>query len=120
MNLMATAEFALIGVIAAMYIRWWYSFVARSTDPALTEWQKGSGYIIVRKRLRSFFRGPFFFSSSNLQAVYRLDLMDKSGRGRLAWARCGSFWGGVFEKPVIVEVVLDDQAEKDWVEPESL
>jgi hypothetical protein len=120
MNFMAIAELATIGIILTMYIRWWYRFAAKSTDPALTEWQKGSGYIIVKKRLRSFFRGPFLFSSSNLQAVYRLDLMDKSGRRRVAWARCGTYWGGMFEKPVIAKVVLDDQAEKDWVEPELL
>jgi hypothetical protein len=98
---------------------WWIRFAARSTEPALTEWQKSSGYIIVRKRL-SFMRGPARFFSSSIQAVYLLDLIDKSGRRRVGWACCGSRWGGVFEKPVIVKVVVEEEAEKDWIEPELL
>src|SRR5579863_2689098 len=109
---------ALIVFFVASFI-WWDRFAARSTEPALTEWQKSSGCIIVRKRL-SFFRGPARFFSSSIQAVYLLDLIDKSGRKRVGWACCGSRWGGVFEKPVTVKVIVDDQAEKDWVEPELL
>jgi hypothetical protein len=118
MGFLAIVEILTIVVISIIYIIRWYRFASRSTEPALTEWQKSSGYVIVRKRLRSSFRGPFLFSSSNLQAVYLLDLMDKSGRMRVAWACCGTYWGGVFEKPVIVKVVVDDHAEKDGVEPE--
>ena len=102
---------ACIGIYA------WGDRTERAAEPALGGWEKRSGYVIVKKQLKRYRRGPFRWTS-NLQVVYRLDLVDKNGRRLGAWACCGSYWGGVYEKPVIIKVMLDDPPEKVVEEPE--
>ena len=41
-------------------------------------------------------RGPFSWNTSNGQMVYRIAVTSESVERRSGWARCGSFWGGLF------------------------
>jgi hypothetical protein len=97
-----------IATLGFAYYRWMIWFADRSTDPALKDWQNGSGYIILAKQFRIWDRGPFCNASSTMQAVYRLDLEDKKGQRRRAWARCGHWLTGPFLKPVEIKIILDD------------
>ncbi|WP_435017693.1 hypothetical protein TA3x_005312 [Tundrisphaera sp. TA3] len=61
----------------------------------------------MRRKRRWYFTGPFD-TVTNMQVVYRLDLEDKKGQHRGAWVRCGSWFGGLFFKPVPLKVILDE------------
>jgi hypothetical protein len=112
MNTARIAGLIAITILAIVYVRWWIWFAARSTQSALREWQKGAGYTIVAKRYRAWFRGPFYNASSTMQAVYRLDLEDKRGDRRRAWARCGHRLTGTFLEPIEIKVILDDESQE--------
>ena len=59
---------------------------------ALEGWAEEGGYEIVRRQRRSFFKGPFFWGSSNNQIVYRIEVHDRGGMLKSGWVRIGSFW----------------------------
>lgn len=47
-------------------------------------------------------RGPFFWTSSKGQTVYRITAKDQSGQRLTGWVRCGSFWAGLWGSKVEV------------------
>jgi len=50
------------------------------------------GYHIVRIERRVLRQGPLFWTSTPSQVVYRLTVLDTSGRQRTGWARWGRRW----------------------------
>src|SRR4051812_23582631 len=59
---------------------------------ALERWAQEEGHRIIRKELRTWFRGPFSRNTRNTQLVYRLELHDRDGLARTAWIRIGNQW----------------------------
>ena len=51
-------------------------------------------------------RGPFFWTTSNGQMIYRITVVSEDGERTSGWARCGTFCGGLFIDRV--EVRWDD------------
>jgi hypothetical protein len=88
----------LVFVIAVIY---WQN--SRSAA-ILQKWADDNGYQILQKDYRHFFRGPFFFTTSRHQTVYRVTVCDKTGQERSGWVRCGGWWWGM----------LSDQATVRW------
>lgn len=80
----------------------WHSHRSRSV---LERWAERNGYRIIDADYRNFFRGPFFWTSSKGQTVYRVTVQAK-GVVRNGWVRCGSWWLGL----------LSDQVEVRWDE----
>ena len=62
-------------------------------------------YRIVRQEYRTFFRGPFFWSSSKGQTVYYVVVEDSAGARQSGYVRCGGWWLGLLS--VRVEVRWD-------------
>ncbi len=87
---------ALVAIPLAFY---WY--VWRS-DAILQKWADENGYQIVDKTYRLFFKGPFFFQTSKHQTVYRVTVLDKTGRTLSGWVACGSYWWGLCSDQVQV------------------
>ena len=56
-----------------------------------------------RRSYRNVFRGPYFWTSSKGQTVYRVTVEVRGGV-RTGWVRCGGWWLGL----------LSDQAEVRW------
>lgn len=90
---------AVIGMIV-----WTY----RRARRMLEEWVTSAGFELVSASVRLLRRGPFFWTSSKNQIVYRIAIVDHDSLTRDGWARCGSFWWGVFTKQV--EVCWDDES----------
>ena len=100
----------VIGSFAiAMFITlfWWFD---RRSKVILKKWADENGFDIVEKKQRyMFFAGPFkFWTTSRNQIIYWFRVRDRAGQERSGWARCGSFWGGVF---------FSDKIEIRWDEP---
>jgi hypothetical protein len=89
---------AVVGTI------WHFS---RSTS-VLEAWARRNGYRIVAQDYRSFFKGPFFWTSSKSQTVYRITVEDGHGNLRSGWVRCGGWFFGLWS----------DHADVQWDEPE--
>jgi hypothetical protein len=53
------------------------------------------GYTLVERNYRWFARGPFFWTTSKGQAVFRFTAADPDGNRRTGWARCGGFFFGL-------------------------
>ncbi len=78
----------------------------RRSRQMLTDWAARNEIELLDAQFRWLWRGPFFWSSSKNQTIYRITVMDADGRTRTGWAKCGSFWLGLFRDQV--EVRWDD------------
>lgn len=81
----------------------WYSSRSRTL---LQRWASRNGYRIIGADHRSFFRGPFFWTSSKGQTVYRVAVQIGTGAVLRGWVRCGSWCFGL----------LSDRVEVRWDE----
>lgn len=77
----------------------WTSGRARSM---LDEWAMDEGLQINSAKWRWFRHGPFLWTTSKNQVVLRIEARTPDGSLRTGWARCGSFWWGVFSKQIEV------------------
>jgi hypothetical protein len=91
-------------VIAIGAIAWHYS---RSRF-LLQQWAQENGYRILSSEHRHLVRGPFFWTTSKGQTVYRVEIQDRDGRTRSGWVRCGSWMLGLLSDKV--QVRWDDEA----------
>lgn len=88
----------LIGVIVTK----WHHARAREM---LEGWARQSGVQILKAEYRSFFRGPYFWTSSKGQTVYEVWVRDESGRDRHGYVRCGGYFLGMWSDHA--EAMLD-------------
>jgi hypothetical protein len=80
----------------------WHFHRSRSL---LERWAERNGYRILAAEYRQVVRGPFFWTSSKGQTVYRVTVQ-VTGGVRTGWVRCGGWWLGL----------LSDHAEVRWDE----
>lgn len=98
----------ILGLVPLMFCLvavavWWHFSRSRSL---LQKWADENGYRLLAKEYRTFRRGPFFWTSSKGQTVYRVSVEDKAGQVRSGWVRCGGWWLGL----------LTDHTEVRWDE----
>lgn len=82
----------LLAAIPAGLVALWVDFYYWAVPAALDRWAAGAGYRILRKEHRTFFKGPFFWTTSRSQVVYRVLVEGPKGEKRQAWVRIGGFW----------------------------
>lgn len=68
----------------------------------LQQWAMKNDYQIIRQEYRSFFKGPFFWTSTRGQTVYYVVVEDSDGNRRSGWVRCGGWWLGLLSDNVEV------------------
>jgi hypothetical protein len=89
------AVVALLGVVV-LAIVWHY----RRAASLLRQWAERNGYRLVSSEYRLFVRGPFFWTTSKGQVVYRVTVQDAQGNTRSGWVRCGGWFLGLFSDHV--------------------
>ena len=94
------AVVAVVGVLLMM---------SRSQS-LLQGWADENGYRIIDSDARMLAKGPFFWTSSSGQSIYRVTVEDASGRRRSGYVRLGSLLGGILFSDKS-EVRWDDQGE---------
>ena len=87
--------FALLAVLA------WVWGSSRGTS-LLEGWASSAGLEILRQEECWFFKGPFFWTSSKSQRVYRVTVRDGAGRTRSGYVRCGGYLMGMMSDNVDV------------------
>jgi hypothetical protein len=88
-----------LAVLLAASLMFWH--LKRSRE-LLERWADDNRYQIVESSYRHLLRGPFFWTSSKGQTVYRVTVRDAKGVERSGWVRCGSWWTGLFSDKVEV------------------
>ena len=83
----------LLVIAAAAVSLFWHFSRSRSI---LENWAAQNGYEILERQYRTFFKGPFFWTSSRGQMVYYVKVRDQSGQVRTGWVRCGGWFLGMF------------------------
>lgn len=74
---------------------------AQSRGKSMLEtWAHQNGYEILSSEECWFFSGPFFWTSSKGQKVYKVTVSEAEGRIRSGYVRCGSFWLGLWSDRV--------------------
>jgi len=96
--------FLFLPVLALIVGAIWWHF-SRSAS-LLERWAEEHGYRILDREYRTLRRGPFFWTTSKGQTVYRVTVEDKAGYARTGWVRCGGWWLGL----------LSDHVEARWDE----
>ena len=75
----------------------------------LKQWAGKNGFEILSSEQGFLVFGPFkWWTTSRNQTIYHLRLRGDNGLERSAWARCGSYFGGVFFSDEI-EIRWDSQ-----------
>jgi hypothetical protein len=96
----------LVGLISALFayaigVTIW---TRGRVENMLNRWASDEGYEVLESESCWFLRGPFFWTTSRGQRVYRVVVRTREGRVRQGWVRCGSFgWG-----------ILKDKVEARW------
>ena len=74
----------------------------------LERWADRNFYTLVSAEHRFWMKGPFFFRSNNGNAVYYIVVQNTTGGTKRGFARCGSFWWGMW---------LSDEVTVEWDDP---
>ena len=93
-----------IGLLAVvgLSVAWHYG----RSSALLEGWAQRHGYRIVAKEYRTFFRGPFFWTTGKGQTVYYVTVEDQHGQLHNGFVRCGGWFLGLLSDHV--EVRWDD------------
>jgi hypothetical protein len=89
----------LLILVPAGLVQVWYF---RRAASLLSEWAERECLHLVSREQRWLRQGPFFWTSSNWQAIYRVTARDRAGNLRQGWVRCGSWLFGVLSQDVEV------------------
>lgn len=99
-------ETLLSVTLLAIFVAVVFFLTNARADTILNNWAARNGYRILQRDHAWFFKGPFFWTTSRNQIVFRVTVQDQSGNSQSGWVRCGSWWGGM----------LSEDAEARWDE----
>ena len=74
----------------------------RRSREILANWVRENGFTLIDSKRLLFRRGPFFWTSGNGQDVYHVVVLDRDGRTKAGYVRCGSYLLGVLADEVTV------------------
>ena len=89
----------LVPAVAIGVLAWHFS----RSDDVVQKWAQENGFRLIEQKY-AHLKGPFFWTASKGQSVYRVTIEDGDGRRRSGWVLCGSWWGGL----------MSDQAQVRW------
>lgn len=88
-------------VLGALVLLSWAWGSSRGAS-LLDGWAQANGLQILSQEQCWFFKGPFFWTSSKGQKVYRVTVRDGEGFARSGYVRCGGYWLGMMSDNVEV------------------
>lgn len=104
----ACALFHLLLVVGVVLILSTYALgTYRHATRLLDQWAAYNNYRLIESDRRYLRKGPFTWTSSQSQIIYRVTVQDPSGIIRHGWVRCGSYLLGAWQN--VVDVRWEDQ-----------
>jgi hypothetical protein len=88
------------GILIAAIVVLSFVWSASRGKSMLEGWARENGYHIVFREECWFFRGPFFWTTSKGQKVYRVMIEDREGTYRNGYVRVGGWWLGLWSDHV--------------------
>ncbi len=79
-----------------------FTFQMRRTQSIVDNWATNNSFQLEDCRMSWFLYGPYFLRVSKGQSVCRFTVRDRDGQTYTGWARCGSFWGGLWSDAIDV------------------
>ena len=95
------AGVVLIVFFVVIALIWTFARFGKA-ESILDEWARANGYHLLECRRKDLFRGPYFFTTSKTQLVYRIVVSDAAGNRRSGYARVGGFMTGLLSEKVSV------------------
>ena len=77
-----------------------YVWHFRRSRRMLEDWAQQNRFQSIEARYRWLMKGPFFWTSSKGQTVYRIAVVTSDGYRHTGWARCGGWWFGLLTNKV--------------------
>jgi hypothetical protein len=74
----------------------------------LQTWAAANGFRLLESEERGLLKGPFFWTASKNQKVYRVTVEYPDGALRRGWVRCGGWFLGL----------MSDQVDVRWDDPD--
>ena len=75
---------------------------SRRSEKTIRDWARNSEYHLLMLRNVFPFAGPFFWTKSGQQTVFRVTIRDNAGAAKSAWLLCGHWWRGVLSDEIVV------------------
>ena len=91
----------LIVGVAALAIGMWVWSRGRAAS-MLERWAAANGLRLLAVEHRTFFKGPYFWTASKHQWIYRITAQYPDGSVRQGWVRCGGWVLGLLTDAVDV------------------
>jgi hypothetical protein len=85
----------VLAVALAVIVGYFAWFFPRSRS-LLAQWAARRGVQLIHSDRRWLFQGPYFWTGSRWQPVFRVKVRDHQGRERSGWVLCGGSLSGVF------------------------
>lgn len=88
--------FIALAVFLVAMLVWHHSRAGSLLD----QWARSNGFTILSREICLFFRGPFFWTTTKGQEVYRIRVRDQAGNPRSGYVRVGGAWLGMMSDHV--------------------
>jgi hypothetical protein len=82
------------------------SFRSSRSGSMLEQWAQDNEVTLLSQDYRTFFKGPYFWTSTKGQMIFYVTVQDRHARIRHAWVRCGGYWMGMLSDHI--DVVWED------------
>lgn len=83
----------IIGGAVVVAVLLLMSLQSRWSEKIIQGWAKSNGHRLIESRNVFPFGGPFFWTKSSVQTVFRVLVYEGDGVTRTAWLLCGTRWG---------------------------
>jgi hypothetical protein len=104
----ACALFLLVLAVVVIFALSAYAVgTYRHAARLLDQWAADNNYRIIESDRRYLRKGPFTWTSSQSQIIYRVTVQDPIGNIRHGWVRCGSYLLGAWQNAM--DVRWEDQ-----------
>jgi hypothetical protein len=91
-----------LGALAVIFVTIVTGVAIFKGQSLLPRWAEQNHYHVVQSEVRYWDRGPFLWTTTARQLVYRVTLQDCQGNSRTAWLAFGGWWLGLFSHKVQV------------------
>jgi hypothetical protein len=91
----------LIILLICLYLFLWHVYNTKGVS-VLNRWADRNGYILLKKEIRWFFRGPFIMNSHYIQCVFEVEVINQEKQRRHGWVRCGTLISGLNSDVAVV------------------
>jgi hypothetical protein len=94
--------YAFVAVVVILICAGSFFWTRTRSTEMLEGWAAQQGFALVRYERRTFFRGPFFWSTYKGQEVFHVTVRQNDGSYQTGWVRCGGRLLGLFSDAVEV------------------